>query len=146
MKNLFPLDVPRGPGIKPTGTRSGTWDSDSSTGNTGCNTRGSRAPCSCVWMLMPLTLGIITLGRSSDIFSCRQEPSQSGRQWQQQKQLLRCFWQEAQLLFLALAAARVFITGIQDKRGIEFRYVMAVKRLSAQHTWGKPSGNSKLFW
>lgn len=50
--------------------------------------------------------------RSSDIFFCRQEHFQSGRPRQQQKQLQQCFWREAQLLFLASAAARVFVTRI----------------------------------
>ena len=56
------------------------------------------------------------------------------------------FLVKAQLLFLAPAAARVFIIRIQNKRGIKFRHAKAVKGLSAPPTWGKPFGNSKLSW
>lgn len=92
---------------------------------------------------MPWILSTVTLG---DIFFYSQGRFQSGRQCQQQKQLQWCFWQEAQLPLLASAAFRVFITSTQDKRGIEFRHAMAVKRLSSQSTWEKPSGNSQLYW
>lgn len=50
------------------GTKTGTDGRDNSTGNESSNISRSRVHCSCGWMSVPLTLGIITLGIDLVIF------------------------------------------------------------------------------